>query len=400
VPDLRVREINDLYSRRQGSQPCNSLRWGLNMRIGIDAHMAEREGTGNCTYTQQLLKNLAEIDQRNEYVLYVTDRTQAFYSFFKNRRNFTIKELTLKSTWFRTIFSLAKETYADAIDVLHVTYFAPPWHQGKLVVTIHDLAIYHYPIHFGFLEKTRFKIWVPYSARRAAKVITVSKFTKNDLAQTYCLPASNIEAVYNGVGENFRPVSQSSQREIILKKYKISNPFIFALGRLNSRKNLNALILAFHHLSSSTPIPHSLIIAGKNDYRSSEIGSFIQNLNLERKVKMVGYVPDEELPAFFSSAVCFVFPSVFEGFGLPVVEAMACGCPVISSNTSAIPEVIGDAGILINPYDTGEISQAIFKMISDDRLRSKLREKGLKRAKLFSWKETARRTLSVYESVF
>jgi len=242
------------------------------MKIGIDAHAAERDGTGNCTYIRGLLKGLTQIDRKNEYILYVTDLNHSFYDNFHCVENFQIRLLKPKTPVIRTSLSLAKRSFSDKLDLLHVQYFAPPAHKGLLIITIHDLAFIHFPESFDRIERFRLKILVPTNARKAKKVICGSYFSKNDIAQQCKIDPARIEVTHYGVPSYFKPVETSiRERETVLSSYGIKDKFIFSLGRINYRKNLNTLIEAYKHLRIRKKINLKLVIGGKRDFLFSEI---------------------------------------------------------------------------------------------------------------------------------
>ena len=370
------------------------------MKIGIDAHAAERDGTGNCTYIRGLLKGLAKIDKINKYILYVTDLNHPFYNNFKNIENFQMRILKPKTPVIRTPLSLAMKSFSDKLDILHVQYFAPPIHKGSLIVTIHDLAFLHFPESFDRIERFRSKILIPRNAQKASKIICGSYFSKNDIAKHCKLDPAKIEVTYYGAPSYFKPVKNSKgEGKKILSSYGIKNKFIFSLGRINYRKNLDTLIKAYKNLRDRKEINLKLVIGGKKDFLFEEVLKDIKSSGYENDIILPGYIDEIDLPTLFNSAEMFVYPSLFEGFGLPPLEAMACGCPVITSDVSSIPEVMGDAGILIDPQNADQVSNAIHKVISDVGFKEIMINKGLERAKLFNWDKTARETLKVYEKV-
>lgn len=366
------------------------------MNIGIDFHSAEREGTGNCTYIRNLVEKLVSLDSSNEYFLYITNLKYPYHETFKKYKNVRFRQ-TKSTNPFIRLPLLGIETFKDKIDVLHMQYIAPPFYKGKLVVIIHDLAFLHFPECFSFFEHTRSSILVPYNARNSCYVLTVSNFSKNDISQKLNIPLEKIEVTYDACRESFMPVSDTQKIKKTLDCYGIKGKFVLSVGRLDPRKNLLRLIEAFKSLKNEHKIPHKLVIAGKKDYLSGNIENAVKGL--ENDIIMTGYIPDETLPILYSAADVFVYPTLFEGFGLPCLEAMSCGCPVISSNTSSIPEVVGDSGLLINPYDTREIANAIYKVLMDNELRNIMKQKGLNRAKDFSWEKSAFKTLEVYKKV-
>jgi glycosyltransferase involved in cell wall biosynthesis len=368
------------------------------LKIGIDAHAAERDGTGNCTYIRGVLSGLFNLNDQNEYVLYIMDKSHPFYDMFKQKGNFQLHVLRPEHPLVRIPFSLAHRTFLDGIDILHVQYIAPPFHKGKLITTIHDLGFFHFQESFSPFERIRSSILIPRNARRAAKIITGSQFSKTDIINKLKVSDSKIEITPYG---NPIGLSQSPDNGIdIKKKYGIKKEFIFSLGRLNMRKNLKNLISAYTELRQKENLDLNLVIAGKKDYLSEETLMEVKKSGYDNEIIMTGYIPQEELPLFYQTAEIFVYPSFFEGFGLPPLEAMAWGCPVITSNVSSLPEVVGDAALLIDPYQTREIKDAMKRVLSDSGLKHRLQEAGKQRAKMFTWEKTAKKTLKIYEDVY
>jgi len=370
------------------------------MRIGIDAHAAEREGSGNCTYIRGLLGGLAQIDKQNEYFLYATDKQNPFYARFRTKGNFHIRHLRPKNPLIRIPFSLGRRSFSDNLDILHVQYIAPPIHKGKLVLTIHDLAFLHFPKSFGRFERFRSKLLVLANAQRAAKILCGSQYSKMDIAQRCAVDEAKIEITYYSTPLSFRPAdSHDERKQAVLKKYGINKKFIFTLSRLNLRKNLKTLIEIYTTLRDSEKIDILLVVGGKKDVLFEETMRNIENSRYKENIILTGFIEEEELRFLYNAAEVFVYPSLFEGFGLPPLEAMACGCPVVTSKVSSIPEVVGDAGLLVNPNDAEEMLKAIVGVISDATLRESMRRKGLERTQHFSWEATAYKTLAVYEAV-
>jgi glycosyltransferase involved in cell wall biosynthesis len=235
---------------------------------------------------------------------------------------------------------------------------------------------------------------VPWSVRRATHVVTPSEFTRRDLQARYGVASHRITVTWNGVCENFRPLSETETRAV-LARYGLEPGFLFSLGRLNRRKNLGTLLRAYAELRAQGRANLPLVIGGKIDHGGAEIVRGLRDSRRSSRVQWVGLIPEADLPAFYAGATCFVYPSLFEGFGLPLLEAMACGCPVVSSNRTACPEVVGRAGLLVDPEDVMAIATAIARILDDEALRADLRERGLARSRLFTWDESARRTLGV-----
>jgi glycosyltransferase involved in cell wall biosynthesis len=370
------------------------------MRIGIDAHAAEREGSGNCTYIRGLLTGLAEIDDKNDYILYVTNIHHPFYNDFRHIKNFSLKLLKPKHPIIRIPFSLARKTLIDNLDILHVQYIGPPFIKGKLIVTIHDLAFIRLPNYFSNIERMRSRILIPKNAKRATKIITGSHFSRKDIIQLCKVEAGKIEVIPYGSPDLDHSLQNQQLKEKVLNTYGIKKKFIFSLSRLNFRKNLESLIDAYTTLRKNEEMDLALVIGGKKDYFADNILKKIKNSGYEKDIILTGFIPDDQLPIFYSSAEIFVYPSLFEGFGFPPLEAMRYGCPAITSDVSSLPEVVGEAAILINPLDVVDISDAMGRVISDERLKKRMTTKGLERARLFNWKKTAKKTLETYEEAY
>lgn len=370
------------------------------MRVGIDTHAAESEGEGNCTYIRNLLLNLRTIDRANDYIFYGIDIRHPFYQHFMGDEKITIKRLPAGHPLIRIPFHLSQKTYADALDVLHVQYIAPPFFKGKLVVTIHDLCFLHFPDSFSRFEALRSKILIKRTAKKAEKIITGSLFSKTDIAQKYRVAPEKIKVIPSGVAPVFNNHNDKEGALKILQKYDIRRPYVLSVGRLNPRKNLLTLIEAFVSLKERESLPHELVIVGKEDYKTGEMRRHIKEKNLEDSVCLTGLVPDEDLPYIYGGADVFVYPSLFEGVGLPVLEAMKSGIPVITSNTSSLKEIVGEAAITVNPFEPGELNEALLRLLAHPDQRKAYIDKGLAKAEEYSWEKTARGTLAVYEEVY
>ncbi len=369
------------------------------MKIGIDAHAAEKDGSGNCTYIRNLIENLVRVDTQNDYVFYVTEKKHPFYQNFTKVNNLKIKQLPVKNPFIRIPLFLARQTYADALDILHVQYNAPPFHGGKLVVTIHDLGFLHHPESFSKLQVLRLKVLTRMTAGKSHKIITGSNYSRSDIVRTYNLDPEKVEVVPHGISSLFKPNLSRETIQTVLDKYNIRGNYILSVGRLNPRKNLGSLVQAYSDLKRTKQIPHSLVIAGQDDYETRQFMKETKENDYGQHIIFTGFVPDEELPYLYGGADVFVYPSVFEGVGLPVLEAMKCGVPVVTSNTTSLKEIVGDAGQTVDPLNVKGISQAIFQLINDKELKAALVEKGLARAELFSWEKTAHQTLEIFKKV-
>ena len=366
------------------------------MRVGIDTHAAERDGTGNCTYIRGLVRALGRLDDDVEYVLYAVDPDHAFYAEVRGHPRITVRRLWPRQAVARIPLSLVAASYRDRLDVLHVQYVGPPCQRGVSVVTIHDLGFLRVPESFPRLQALRLRWQVRANARRAAMVITGSEYSKRDLRDAYGLPDERIAVIHHAPDPSFAPVRDLATIEALKRRLGIAHRYVLCVGRVNPRKNLTGVLRAFERIRPQLAEPTQLVIAGPRDYRADELDRAIARSPCRTDVLRVGYVSDDHLPTLFSGAAVFVYPSFFEGFGLPPLEAMVCGVPVICSGVTSLPEVVGDAALTIDPSSIDDIAAGMLRVLSDPGLRAALIQKGRQRADRFSWSTAAERTREVY----
>lgn len=367
------------------------------MRIAIDAHSVGTELGGNESYATNLIEALAEIDSVNHYTLYVTRRA-ALERFENKWQNFTVRATLPHTPLIRVPLALSAELRKNPVDVLHVQFTAPLVPPCPVVASIHDLSFEHLPRTFKRRSSIQLRLTVRHTAKRAAHILTLSEYSKRDLVQTYGIPPERITVTPAAAADSFAPVRDEKELARVKELYGIAGDYILAVGSIQPRKNLSRLIAAYSNLHRRQPggkLPN-IVLAGKCAWLYDETLRTIKDLELSNSVILTGYVPAKDLPALYSGALCFVYPSYFEGFGLPPLEAMKCGTPVIVGDKTSLPEVVGDAAVMVDPFSVDEIARAIEKVIGDSELRSQLRAKGLERAKLFDWRETAHKTLAVY----
>ena len=312
--------------------------------------------------------------------------------------NFEVRRTLPHSPLVRIPVTLVAELRRRPVDLLHVQYTAPPFTPCPVVATIHDLAFEHLPQTFKRRSWMQLRLTVRRTARRAAHIITVSEYSRQDIIKTYRLDPERITVTLEAAPAHFRPAA-SSEVERVRALYGLEKEYILAVGSIQPRKNLIRLIRAYAHLRHSRPsdkLPQ-LVLVGKRAWLYSSTLRALAESGLDDRTVLTGYVSETDLPALYTGALCFVYPSYFEGFGLPPLEAMQCGAPVITGDQTSLPEVVGDAGLLINPFDESAIASAIARLIDDAGLRAELRNRGLQRAARFDWHETARLTLQAYE---
>ncbi len=370
------------------------------MHIGIDAHAIGAQQGGNETYIRNLIVALAELDQKNQYTLYFSV-AQAAAAWRNRYANFSVRQLPPPTPLVRVPLALALELRRRPVDVLHVQYTAPPFCPVPVVTTIHDLAFEHLPETFTRRGKAQLRLTVRRTARQAAQILTVSEFSRQDIIKTYRLPPERITVTHNGCEAQFTPQPTSEgEAEKIKHKFGIARDYLLAVGSVQPRKNLLRLLRAYVLLREQQPsFQLQLVIVGRQLWLYKEVLREIKQQNFATDVIVTGYASDEDLPALYRSAVALVYPSLFEGFGLPPLEAMACGTPVITSNCSSLPEVVGKAALLVNPYEAADITQTIWKLAQDVPLRAQLREAGIEQARQFTWRAAAEKTLAVYQAI-
>jgi glycosyltransferase involved in cell wall biosynthesis/2-polyprenyl-3-methyl-5-hydroxy-6-metoxy-1,4-benzoquinol methylase len=374
------------------------------MKIAIDISLTGGESAGVGSYTRGLLEGLAAIDEENEYVLYSYVDLQPPDPALPHRPNFSLRRLSLEEDHWERIWSRAelppKETL-EAVNIIHSPFFnAPKEHYGALVVTIYDLSFLLQPQFHTEANRLHCLQGTLNAALYADRIITISLHSKKDLVEYFSIPEDRIRVIYPAPRKVYYPERNIDVIRATLERLEIYHNFILFVGSLEPRKNLKSLLQAYAMYVKRHSGRELLVVAGAKGWLNQDISQVVADLGLEERVKFLGYVQESDLRALYSVAKVFVYPSIYEGFGLPPLEAMACGAPVITSNTSALPEVVGDAAILIDPYDSEKLCQAMRAVLCDAEGRSKMRQQSLERAKLFTWERTAQETLVLYQEVY
>jgi len=369
------------------------------MIIGFDGSRAfSKKRTGTENYSYQLLKSLSTIDKKNQYIVYLRPGVEVGESWSEN---LTFKVISWSRLW--TQGGLVIQTFIDDLDVLFIPSHTLPIISKpglKTVMTVHDLGAEYLPKMHQLKQQLYLKYITRYQLTSATRLIAVSKSTKEDLVKKVNIDPKKITVVYEGY----------DTESYGLRSSKIGKYFLF-VGTIQPRKNLTRLITAFSRvIPDSIRDPYyidsdfrqndklNLLIVGSKGWASSEIYMLPKKLGIEGRVKFLGYVPDKDMPALYSNALALVFPSLFEGFGLPILEAQASGCPVITSNTSSMPEVAGKGAILVDPYSTSDIVKGMSDILNKE-IRDKLTKAGFENIKRFSWEKCAKETLSVLEEI-
>jgi glycosyltransferase involved in cell wall biosynthesis len=365
------------------------------MNVGIDSHGTEREGEGNSTYWRGLVSAFLDDGGQDQVTLFAGDPSHAFYRPLRGGPR--VIRVAQGRGLARLAFALGRAATRARVDSLHTQYFAPLGYRGPLILAVHDLAYLHMPETFPPGLRVALRVLVPWSLARATHVVTLSEFSRRDIIERYGVGTDRISVVPGAARSTFRASSPGATAGV-LSRYGLEPGFVFTVGRLNRRKNLSRLIEACALLRQGRHPRLQLVIAGKLDFGAQAVLGTARHADHGGAVRWVGLVPDEELSAFYTGAAAFVYPSLFEGFGLPILEAMACGTPVVSSNRTAMPELLGDAGLLVDPEDVTGMANAIGRIIEDRALAAELSQRGLARTRQYSWQATARRARAVYHA--
>jgi hypothetical protein len=370
------------------------------MKIGIDARMYGVSFTGIGRYTYELIKNIAELDKENEFVVFM--RKEAFDSFIPPNKHFkkVLADYPHYSLGEQTGF--LKVINREKLDLMHFTHFnAPIFYSKPYIVTIHDLTLSFFPGKkmTNLFQRMAYHIVVRNVTKKAKKIIAVSEHTKKDLIKALKVPADKIIVVYNGVSPKFGDV-ESTSRPDLMKKLGLQKPYFLYTGVWRDHKNIVGMIKAFHEFNKDIGNQYNLVITGSYNPTYHEIPDTVKNLGIEDEVNLVGLVSDPDLFALYNHAIAYVFPSFYEGFGLPPLEAMQCGTPVIASNTSATPEICGEGNVLFfNPYSLDDMKKAMRIVTTDASIRQRLIDRGFERVKSFSWEKMTDSVLDIYNSI-
>jgi glycosyltransferase involved in cell wall biosynthesis len=370
--------------------------------IGIDYTPAYEQGGGIGRYVREIVHALARQDSITPYKLFVSGASPYQLPTSLNA-NFVWKPTSVTPKWLARVWHRARiplpvEYFVGKIDLFHATDFVlpPTLPATRTLLTVHDLSFIRVPETASPNLKAYLDQVVPRSVKRADHILADSEATKNDLVELYGILENRITVLLSGVDTRFNQISDRSVLLTTRKKYGLgTTPYIFSIGTVQPRKNYGRLIQSLAHLRSSG-YDINLVIAGGRGWLEDPIYENIRINKMENHVHFIGFADEIDLPALYSAAYCFAFPSLYEGFGLPVLEAMACGTPVITSNVSSLPEVAGNAAIMIDPYDVNALTHALRRLLDDQELYQTLIKKGFEQAKLFSWEKSAVQLSDIY----
>ncbi|MCX7792487.1 MAG: glycosyltransferase family 4 protein [Chloroflexaceae bacterium] len=373
------------------------------MHIAINAHLLAHTRSfrraGISHYVEQVLIQLGQIDRSNRYSIYTTrGLDQRALGLPDNFRVIPSRLPTInprvRIPWEQVLAPLLlRRSGADLFHGVHSV--VPLTCPVPSVVTVHDLAFIRFPQTFRAYNRIYLDVATRLSVRRAARILVVSEHTRREVIGLLGVAPDRVVVTPNAVREHFRPPDPA-----LLEAFRackgLPERFVLYVGTLEPRKNLTTLLEAYAEVARRQATP--LLVGGGKGWLYDAVFQRLEALGLREQVRFVGYLDEEELPLWYAAATVFVFPSIYEGFGMPPLEAMACGTPVVASNTSSLPEVVGDAGLTVSPYDSAALAEAISRVLDDADLRQELRERGLRQARAFSWRVTAERTLAAYEA--
>lgn len=377
------------------------------MRIAIDGRpISVYPGIGR--YCLNLIKNIARLDDKNEYIILKPRQLEGKIVSNPNFRELTFSPPLVSLSSLTTLAKLLKR---EKVDLFHATSDIAPLNcPCKLVVTIHDvinltssMAFQHQPFYLAYFLRQYFKIVGRSSMKSATRIIAISENTKKDIVKHFPYADGKVEVVYEAVEDSFAPVHDETRLKEVKAKYSLPDNFIFYTGSTKENKNLFGLLDGFCNLVKKGNPPAGdvkLVIAGFKHFRTEKITERVDKLGLTNRVAFVGFIDEDDLPAVYSSARLFVYPSLHEGFGLPLLEAMACDTVITASNMTSIPEIVGDAAILCDPRSPEKLARAMKRGVEDEDLREELIRRGRKRLSHFSWLDTARKTLDIYNRAF
>jgi len=363
------------------------------MKVGIEASPVINQG-GLGSYTRNLIRALASIDPQGDYTLFFSPiLPNVPLGGAERMRRVVVPTGNALARYFVTLpLALARER----IDVVHAQYAAPPFCPARVVVTVHDLIHERYPEFYPHDMVVKYRAIVPLTIRHAAVVLTDSEYSKRDIMRRYCVPPDKVVVALCAAESAFQHMHDAARLAGVRARYGTGDHFILSVGNIERRKNLKTLIAAYVRLLQAGVTCAKLVLVGSKGWLHDDVFVEARESGYVDQLIFTEFVPEEDLVALYNAAELFVYPSLFEGFGIPPLEAMACGTPVVCSNTSSLPEVVGDAALMVDPLDVDGLAETMAQVLRDAALRARLSAQGPRRAALFSWDRTARITLDTY----
>lgn len=363
-------------------------------KIGIDLSITNINQAGTGVYASNLIVALRQVGKEHDYRIFQV-RQHRDMSSRKTLRS-RLKTIYRDVVWMHGV--LPWQVSRSKVEILHMpANVMPLLSPCPTVVSILDTTVLQFPRNFPFWQRCYSKVFIPWTARHASMILTISEQSKQDVVRYLDVAPDRVVVTYLAAAAAFRVISSTVVSEIKLR-YNLKLPFAFVVGTLEPRKNLVRLLQAFAQVKQNFPTMQ-LVHAGPRGWLFDDIMQEVERLELEDSVRFLGRVPLQDLVALYNAASVFVYPSLYEGFGLPVLEAMSCGCPVVTSNISSLPEVAGNAAVLVDPYNVSQLAEAIQSILEDETQALLMRQSGLERARQFSWERCARETLAVYKQV-
>ncbi|HLK20196.1 MAG TPA: glycosyltransferase family 1 protein [Bryobacteraceae bacterium] len=365
------------------------------MRFSVDAHAIGQHLTGNETYIRNLLNCFAALDRKADFLTYVS-RADAFDQVPERFH----KRQVSANPFLRLGYDIPRELRKDKPQLLHVQYTGPIFCNVPVVVSVHDVSFLEHPEYFSTFRSVQLRWTVERTIHSAARVLTPSEFSKRRILESYGLDESKVVVMPNGVSSSFHPISREIAQRWAQSALGLSVPFVLTVGDLQPRKNHVNLIRAFEQLVRAYPqLPHHLVIVGKPTWHAEAIRDVAKKSGVANRIQFTGFVSDADLVKLYGACDLFVYPSFYEGFGLPILEAMACGRAVACSNTSAMPEVADSAALLFDPKSVDDILLTMRDLLLNPELRARMERLGAQRAPMFSWEKSASKTLDLYYEV-
>jgi len=365
------------------------------VKIGLSARWLQLPAGGAKEYTLNLIQALLQIDQKNEYVVF--HNAQEVMGTFPTAREVPL--LGHNKLWCDYV-QLPCAVNRENVDLFWTPSLVVPFPiKCKSVATVTDLAYITFPKSYKSLDVLYMRTAIPGSFKRASALLAISEHTRKDIINLFPFTEGKVTVTYLAASSSYKRIDEIKPLDTMRDKYSLHHSFIFYAGSISPRKGCSYLLQAFAILKNQKHILHKLVFTSGWSWGSKDVFDLIETLNLKEDVIILGEVPAQDMPLLYNLADLFVYPSLYEGFGLPVLEAMACGCPVVCSNMTSLPEVAGDAALMVDPRDISSLADAMYTVLTDAQARGDLIEKGLARAASFTWEKTARKTLEVFERV-